>query len=165
MAQISGLTVRQHERESIELEAEFVIADELRPQIRFTPASQAKGQYVLRGSLRDLSTGGMGLTFEQFLPRMTEGTVRVFSPTPAGRSADGTPLFEVIFEHVVKVRRSYMSSHQPTYGVGVSFIDPGPDLEERVEEVLMLVRRAAVEAVRQSVQEDLEQEEQGTGDA
>ena len=161
MGQITGLTVRQHERESIELGAEFVIADELRSQIRFTPESSAKGQYVLAGSVRDLSTGGIGLTFDQYLPRMTEGTIRVFSPTAASRAADGTPVYEVIFEHVVKVRRTHMSSHAPTYAVGVSFIDPEPDLEGRIDEVLMLVGRATAEAIR----ENLKREMSGDADA
>jgi hypothetical protein len=78
----------------------------------------------------------MGLSFKHFLPRMCEGSVRVFGPKPVGIGRDGAPIHDVIFEHEVKVRRVYLSSHEPTYAVGVSFIDPEPSLEGRVSSLL-----------------------------
>ena len=40
---------------------------------------------------------------------------------PVGMRADGTPILEVAFEQRVKVRRVQMTSHEPTYFIGVSF--------------------------------------------
>lgn len=132
MPDTSGLIIRQHEREEIELSVEFVVGDGHREQVRFSPMSSAPKAYVARGKAIDLSTGGMGLTSDQFIPRMCEGTVRVFDPIPMGTGADGSPIHEIVFEHSAKVRRVSMASHDPTYALGIAFIDPEPDIEERV---------------------------------
>jgi c-di-GMP-binding flagellar brake protein YcgR len=136
MPHVSGLTIRQHERQSIELAVEVAVAEEHQQQVRFSPASGAAGCAIIRGTAVDISSGGMGLVLRQFLPRMCEGEVRIFSPTAVGRGADGAAVYEAIFEHRVKVRRVYMTSHEPTYTAGLSFVDPEPGLEERVREVL-----------------------------
>ncbi|MHC4991492.1 MAG: hypothetical protein ACYTGC_10970 [Planctomycetota bacterium] len=146
MAQASGLTVRQHERRSIERDVEVGICDEHQQQVRFSPASSAKGQTVVRGKVTDISPGGMGMTFSQFVPKMCEGQVRVFSPTPVGRGADDMPVYDTIFEHEVKIRRVYMISHEPTYAAGASFVDPEPDLSARVEEVLLAAGRQGADS-------------------
>ena len=76
----------------------------------------------------------------QFLPRMCEGTVRVYEP---GVRVDA-PL---AFEHRVKVRRVSMISHEPIYALGLSFIDPEPELEQQVGHLLRLVVQAQSEAI------------------
>ncbi len=89
----------------------------------------------------DISPGGMGFSCGQYLPRMCEGSLRVFDPMPVGNRADGTPILEVAFEQRVKVRRIQMTSHEPTYFVGVSFADPDavdPDIGNR----MMLLKQA-----------------------
>ncbi len=139
MPEASGLTVRQYERRSIAFDIEFVVADAHRGQVRFSATSAAAGQYVLRGQAADLSTGGMGLILPHFVPKMCEGTVRLYGLTPQGTTNDGSPIFDVIFEHRVKVRRIYMSSHKPLYAVGVSFVDQRPDLAQRIGELLHMV--------------------------
>ena len=61
--------------------------------------------------------------------------MRVFDPTPVGTRSDGTPILEVAFEQRVKVRRVQMTSHEPTYFIGVSFADPDqvdPDIGNRM---------------------------------
>jgi hypothetical protein len=146
MAKLSGLTVRQHERTEFELPAELVIADEHRAQVRFSSTSPAAEPHVIAARTIDISPGGMGLTVRQFLPRMCEGAVRLFDPAPIGMRSDGTPIRAVAFEHRVKVRRVRMSSHDPVYMVGLSFIDPEPDLEQRVAALQARVRDPAAAA-------------------
>jgi hypothetical protein len=139
MSQTSGLTVRQHEREAFELTVEFVVCEDHREQVRFSPMSAAPEPHVTRGTATDISPGGMGLACRHFVPRMCEGTVRVFDPKPVGTATDGTPIREVVFEHRVKVRRVALGSHEPTYAIGVAFLDPEPDIDQRVAKLLALV--------------------------
>ncbi len=137
----SGLRVRQHHRREIELPVEFVVAVEYRDQLRFSSQSSAIDDHSLRGTSVDISPGGMGFTCRQFLPRQCEGSLRVFDPMPVGMRADGTPILEVAFEQRVKVRRVQMTSHEPTYFIGVSFVEPDnvdPDIGNR----MMLLRQA-----------------------
>jgi c-di-GMP-binding flagellar brake protein YcgR len=148
MSQTSGLTVRQHEREAFELTVEFVVCEAHREQVRFSPMSSAPEPHVIRGTARDISPGGMGLVCRHFVPRMCEGTVRVFNPNPVGTAADGTPIHEVVFEHRVKVRRIALNSHEPTYAMGVAFLDPEPDIDQRVAKLLALVKGRGTNAKR-----------------
>ncbi len=135
MSSDSGLRVRQHHRREIELPVEFVVAEEYREQLRFSAKSSAINDHSLRGTSVDISPGGMGFTSRLFLPRQCEGSLRVFDPTPVGMRADGTPILEVAFEQRVKVRRVQMTSHEPTYFIGVSFAEPDgvdPDIGDRI---------------------------------
>ena len=131
----SGLRVRQHHRREIELPVEFVVAQEYRDQVRFSSQSSAIDDHSLRGTSVDISPGGMGFMCRQFLPRLCEGSLRVFDPMPVGTRADGTPILEVAFEQRVKVRRVQMTSPEPSYFVGLSFADPenvDPDIGNRM---------------------------------
>lgn len=144
MSPKSGLRVRQHHRREIELPVEFVIDTEHRTQIRFSSSSSAIDAHSVRGTTVDISPGGVGFSSRQFLPRLCEGTLRVFDPTPVGTRGDGSPILEVAFEQRVKVRRVQMTSHEPTYFIGVSFIDPDavdPDIGNR----MMLLKQNASE--------------------
>ena len=135
MSSQSGLRVRQHHRREIELPVEFIIAPEHRTQVRFGSNSSAMNDHSLRGMSVDISPGGMGFSCQQFLPRMCEGSLRVFDPLPVGARPDGTPILEVAFEQRVKVRRVQMTSHEPRYFIGVSFADPDavdPDIGNRM---------------------------------
>lgn len=136
MSQTSGLTVRQHERREIELPVEFVVAEEHRQQVRLSSSSGADDEYTLRGHSVDISVGGLGFSCRHFLPRACQGLVRVYDPAPAGEGQDGSPFLNVAFEHRVKVRRVQMTSPEPTYFIGLSFIDPDPDIEQRISSFL-----------------------------
>jgi len=136
MSQTSGLTVRQHEREGIEVPVEFLVCDEHGGQVHFSPASSASGQHAVRGKAVDISAGGMGLECRQFMPRMCEGIIRVFGPDPIGTAADGSPILETAFEHRVKVRRVYLIGRDPLYALGVAFVDPQPEIDQRIAELL-----------------------------
>ena len=141
MSSQSGLRVRQHHRREIELPVEFIVAEEYRDQVRFGSKSSAINDHSLRGTSVDISPGGMGFSCGQFLPRQCEGLLRVFDPMPIGTRDDGTPMLEVAFEQRVKVRRVQMTSHEPTYFIGVSFADPDnvdPDIGNR----MMLLKEA-----------------------
>jgi c-di-GMP-binding flagellar brake protein YcgR len=136
MPQTSGLTVRQHVRLDVELDVDFVICEEHQDQVRFGTASGAAQPHATRGTTTDMSAGGMGIFCPQFVPRMCEGSVRVFGPA-APSAPDGPGGRDVIFEHRVKVQRVWMESHDPTYALGFSFVDPDPDIEQRIREILV----------------------------
>lgn len=127
MPQSTGLTTRQHERASIELDAEFIVGEKHSGQVRFSPSSSAQNKQTARGVASDVSPGGMGLHLQQFLPRGCEGTVRIY-----GRPGGNSVWREVIFEQQVVVRRVFLESHEPQYRIGMSFADPGPGLAEQV---------------------------------
>ncbi|MHC5112894.1 MAG: PilZ domain-containing protein [Planctomycetota bacterium] len=138
MSQTSGLTIRQHAREALELRVEFVVREAHREQVRFSPMSSAPQPHVTRGTAQDISSGGMGLISEHYVPRMCEGTVRVYDPNPVTTAADGSPVYEVAFEHAVRVRRVTLASHEPTYSLGLAFIDPAPDMAQQVDRLIAL---------------------------
>lgn len=139
MTQISGLTVRQHARKDFDLAVEFVIADRHQEQVRFSPISTAKDQHAVRGRAQDISTGGLGWVCDHFLPRMCQGTIRIFDPRPVGQTPDGSPVYDVAFEHACIVRRVTMISHAPQYSIGMAFIDPEPDIEEHINRLRAMV--------------------------
>jgi c-di-GMP-binding flagellar brake protein YcgR len=135
MPEISGLTVRQHARKDFDLAIEFIIGEQHQEQVRFSPMSTAKDQHALRGRAIDISTGGMGWVCDHFVPRMCVGTVRVFDPRPVGAKPDGTPIHDVAFEHHCVIRRVTMVSHDPSYSIGVAFVEPDPNIGGRVEKL------------------------------
>jgi hypothetical protein len=145
MSSQSGLRVRQHHRREIELPVEFVIAESHRDQVRYGANSSALNEHTLHGTSVDISPGGMGFTCSEFVPRMCEGYLRVFDPMPVGAKPDGTPILEVALEQPVKVRRVQMTSEDPLYFIGVSFVDPDavdPDIGNRM---ILLKEQAADE--------------------
>ncbi len=136
MSQTSGLTIRQHERREIELPVEFVIAEEHRQQVRLSSSSGTDNQETVRGHSVDISVGGLGISSRHYLPRACKGWVRVYDPESAGEGPDGGSLLNVAFAHQVKVRRVQMTSPEPTYFIGLSFLDPDPDVGERISSFL-----------------------------
>ena len=142
MMHTSTLTTRQHAREAIDYRAEFVIAPEHRDQVKFSSTSQAVNAHTSRGRATDMSPGGIGLFLPEYLPRMTEGTVRVFSHRPTGTARDGTPIYDVVLEHRVKVRRVSLAGHEPTYALGLAFVDAEPGLPDRIDRLKAAMRAA-----------------------
>lgn len=155
MAQARGLRIRQHERWEIELPVEFVVCDEHRLQVRFSSVSSAMDDGALRGTSIDISPGGLALASRQFVPRSCEGVVRVFDTTPIGTRGDGTPILQLIFEQPAKVRRVRMLSHEPSYKVGLSFLDLDPQMEQKIAALQALTphRTTEREATRRRADE------------
>jgi c-di-GMP-binding flagellar brake protein YcgR len=129
---MSGLTLRHFERREIDLPVELVVSEAHREQVRFSAASASTGPHSIQARTIDVSSGGFGLRTRQFVPRTCEASLRVLDPNPTGRNSDGTPVFNVVFEHAVKVRRVSMTSHEPSYFIGVSFVDPEPGLDVKI---------------------------------
>jgi hypothetical protein len=138
VSQTSGLTVRQHARTGIEVPFEFIIADEHRAQVHFSPSSSALDSYTIRGKAVDISSGGMGLECRQFIPRMCEGTVRLFSPKAESSlpASAGSQAADCLFEHRAKVRRVYTIGREPTYALGVAFVNPEPVVDQQINKLL-----------------------------
>mgnify|MGYP003576764153 CR=1 FL=1 len=136
MTQTTGLTVRQFEREHVRLPIELVIAEQHAGQVRFSQSSSAAGRHMIRGLAVDISPGGMGLQCAQFLPRNCEGTVRVYEPTGTEGAVNDLPPTAVLLEHRVKVRRVFLLDREPTYAIGVAFVDLKPGIEKIVASIL-----------------------------
>lgn len=132
MAETQGLKIRRDARLEIRLPVEFEIAEPDRAQVMFSPTSGSRAAHLVAGWATDASGGGVGLLLTQFVPRLCAGVIRVFAPGSGEEAGLGEPLIE----HPVRVRRVVMRDHEPTYAVGVAFIDPDPELRDRVAEVL-----------------------------
>lgn len=150
MATNRGLTVREHERQQIEMPVEFVIDEDHRGQVRFSGASGAIDQHTVGGVTVDLSVGGLGFVAAQFLPRNTEGVVYIFEPGTPSRcikdgAAGGPPRDQAFIEHPVKVRRVWMNVRDNTYSIGLAFVNPTPKLEEQVQRLVAMFHESRVE--------------------
>ncbi len=145
VAQISGLTVRQHEREGIRVPVALEVCADHATQVQFSAASGALGQRIVRATATDISPGGMGLESRHFLPRMCEGVLRIFDPSSADPTSEaGEP--PVLFEHRVKVRRVHQISSEPSYALGVAFVDVDADFDRRVDALLNQLRARGANA-------------------
>jgi hypothetical protein len=120
----SGLTVRQHERAGIRVPVEFVVCNEHAVQVRFSPQSSAPEHHIVAATAVDISHGGLGMESRHFLPRMCEGIVRI--------SSGG----EVVLEQRAKVRRVYLTGREPRYMIGVAFLNPPGDIEQRIAAIV-----------------------------
>jgi hypothetical protein len=69
--------------------------------------------------------------------------LRLFNPAPSGVGSDGHAIHDVIFEHAVKVRRVDLTTPEPMYFIGLAFVDPEPDIDQRVTGLLHTVRGAS----------------------
>jgi len=128
MSQPDTDTIRQHERFDIDLPMAFEVCPEHREQVRFSASSSTSQPHIIHGRAVDLSLGGFGLICDQFLPRMCQGTVRIFDATSADDADSGSP----IFEHHVKVFRVSLVRQPLSYSLGTGFVDPGPDIMQKV---------------------------------
>jgi c-di-GMP-binding flagellar brake protein YcgR len=132
MATSSGLNVRQHERQGLEMPVEFVIAPPHGTQVRFSSSSSAAGPAVIRGEAMDISSGGMGVRCGHLVPRMCDGTVRILRPAGGERGEKDGSSTVAVFEHAAKVCRVTMIGREPVYAIGLAFIDADADLEQRI---------------------------------
>lgn len=146
MSKTSGLTVRQHEREGIQVPIEFVVCEEHRGQVHFSSSSSALGQHAVKGMAVDISPGGMGLELRQFIPRMCEGVVRVLLPSSIEIVGASEALRDVAFEHRAKVRRIFLTGRDPVYTVGVAFVNPGPEVDAQIAQLLACVKQLSASA-------------------
>lgn len=139
-------SARQEDRRPLALQAEFEIAPVHREQIRFSPSSNAPQRHVTVGRSIDVSPAGIGLICEQFVPRMTEGIVRLF----VGRDGDSRHQ-QPVFEQRAKIRRvSLRVTDKPSYLLGAAFLDPPKDLEKKVNQLLEQAGAAAQSAPREA---------------
>lgn len=140
MAHNNGLTVRQHQRASLNLRAEFDIAEGHQEQVCFSSMSSAPRPSMAQGAAVDISPGGVGLVLPQFLPRNCQGEVRIYASDPGMRLEEmreaSDEAEEPIFRQPVRVRRISLASHEPAYAVGAAFTAPSPELESGVQHLL-----------------------------
>lgn len=135
MATNIGLSVRQHERESIRLPVEFIVCDEHREQVRFSSSSSAGHSHVIQGMVSDISRGGLGFDCQLYLPRMCEGKVRIFDEVTTVSQIEPVPPPQPILEARVKIKRVLLQGHDLTYQIGMAFLDPPDNIEELIQNV------------------------------
>ncbi|MCZ6835902.1 MAG: PilZ domain-containing protein [Planctomycetota bacterium] len=133
MAQSTGLTVRLHERERISLPVQFTVAEEHRTQVRFATTSNVTNRQTITGIAIDLSRGGLGIECGQFLPRLCEGKIRIFDASFSDATPEALLQIEPAIEFRVKVRRTILADHEPTYTIGLAFVNPTDDLRTKVD--------------------------------
>jgi hypothetical protein len=150
MSKTSGLTVRQHEREGIQVPIEFVICEEHRAQVHFSSTSSAIGQHAVKGQAVDISPGGMGLELRQFVPRMCEGIVRVVMPATIQIEGSAELSNAILFEHRAKVRRVFLTGRDPIYTIGLAFLNPGTEVDAQIAELLQQVKQMSAKSASSS---------------
>ncbi|MGI9015038.1 MAG: PilZ domain-containing protein [Phycisphaerales bacterium] len=138
MAETGGLTIRQHVRHDLDMRVEFVIDSNHQRQVAFASSAGVVDTHTLAARTLDLSAGGAGLSSQKFLPRGCRGTLRILDPKPVSYRPDGSPVHEVMFEHRVQVRRVYLTGHEPSYFLGLTFLDPEPNLSSRIDDVFKM---------------------------
>ncbi|MEL7473684.1 MAG: PilZ domain-containing protein [Planctomycetota bacterium] len=128
MTENGDITIRRHTRDEISLRGEFVISPEHAEQVILSRGSPygAKGSIPVR--IVDISVGGLGWRSDVFLPRRCRGEIRVIV---GEHDAD-----EVVFTHVVEVRRVRMSDETPMYNIGAAFADPDEQTTAHVNELI-----------------------------
>jgi len=126
-----GLTFRRFERRRLELCARVTVDAASSAQVRLSAQTGLKEQ-GLSAVVVDVSEGGLGVRTGLFLPRKAVLHVSIF---------DG-PDGNVIFEETVRVQRVSMLDRAASYLLGTAFVERGPDLLRRVNELL---RRCGVE--------------------
>jgi len=109
------LNTRQHKRSEAQLQAQLIIDDAIREQLAFSPSSGALDSHCIRGTVADISQGGLGLASSQFLPKQCRARIRV------EREFGTTSEAATVLEENVLVRRIEMLDHGPTYLIGMSF--------------------------------------------
>ena len=129
----SGLTVRQHQRATIDLRAEFEISERCRDQVRFNPSAQGGKPWLLTGSALDVSPGGLGVRSFLFVPRQCVGTIRLLAPSDRR---------EVVFAQHAIVRRAKLLPGDQSYLLGPAFPEPGPEIAEQVSSLVEVSRTA-----------------------
>jgi c-di-GMP-binding flagellar brake protein YcgR len=82
---------------------------------------------LIQGRVVDLSHGGLGIVCDHLLPRMCEGTIRIFD-TPSEPDAECGPR---LFEHQVKVHRVGFIREPLSYALGLGFVDAQPDIMQQ----------------------------------
>jgi hypothetical protein len=127
-AQTGGLTVRRFERHELSLPVRVTVSTESPVPVRMSRASGAADGF--NASLVDLGQGGLGLESPCFLPRQAVLRVRLIP------NRDGV-LPE--FEAEVRVMRTRMSSKEPRYALGCSFVEPDAALQQSIEDVLAAI--------------------------
>lgn len=103
---------------------EFVVCAEHGVQVRFSPQSNTPDHHVLAAIAIDISPGGMGIEARNFVPRMCEGVIRINSGG------------EIVLEQRAKVRRVFLTGREPRYMIGLAFISPPQDIEQRIMDVI-----------------------------
>lgn len=123
-----GLTVRRFERHEMSLPVQVALDEQSPVTVRLGRSSGIGTSF--NASLVDLGQGGLGLESPCFLPRQCMLRVKLLADP-------GSMLPE--FEATVRVMRTRMSSKEPRYALGCSFVDPSAALQQSVEDVLAAI--------------------------
>lgn len=124
----SGLTVRRFERHTLSLPVKVTLDESCAGAVRLSRSSG--GADGFNATLVDLGQGGLRIESPRYLPRHTLLRVRLYAD-----AARELPEFRTI----VRVMRTWMTSREPSYALGCSFVDPDPQLQQTVEDVLSAI--------------------------
>ena len=80
----------------------------------------------------DISRGGLGFDSYLFLPRMCEGKVRIFDEATTVSQIEPEHPCLPILEARVKIKRVLLQGQDPSYQIGIAFLDPPDNIEGTV---------------------------------
>lgn len=132
----TDLAVRQHDRYECELRAEIGVAPASEGAVRLSrSAPGAGGRVPVR--VVDLSRGGVGINSPVLFPQTCRIALRLSVPSaePGGAA--------LVFETALRIQRATMTDRTPTYYLGTSFEEHGPDHEKSVARLMEAVRGQA----------------------
>lgn len=129
-----GLMVRRTERREVALPALVCVAPQHTTTVRLARGSGHRDGWIEAG-LVDLSTKGLGLITQVFLPRGSLVRIRLLQPGEGEAS-------NVMVDCNAKVARVIMTDRRPGYLVGVSLVD---NSEEQLRALADLIDRFAGE--------------------
>lgn len=133
-----SLTVRQHARHDVALDAELSVAPEQAQAVRFSSSAAGKNGR-LQVVLTDISEGGLGVMSTVFVPRHALMDLRVKNPAlPEGPAA---------LQMRIRVQRITMTDRRPGYLLGATFADDGPDFAARLDAFLRMLDGESPEGI------------------
>ena len=125
MAAVSGLTVRRYERHEVGLRAVLSLTGSSCHAIRFSATSETDAQ-AIEATLVDIGDGGLGVRASVMLPRGATMRVKVERLDTPG---------SMLFDAEVRLQRIVMKGREPTYLLGMAFVNQTPNLAQQVADL------------------------------
>lgn len=136
--QTDNLVVRQFERLSCSLKASMCVNPHHAGAVSLSPEiASASGTVALL--LTDVSKGGVGLRSPVFLPKGTQIDITLSDPAFVSTAFANWTL-------KTRVMRVIMSSRQPTYDLGTALIDLSTSEQNKLVDLIAIIRNKGVAA-------------------
>ncbi|MBX3356885.1 MAG: PilZ domain-containing protein [Phycisphaeraceae bacterium] len=136
------LVVRQHDRHECQVAVEVAVSSEHARKVVLS-RTVGDGAGTIQVTMVDISSGGLGLSSNVFLPKGCHLDVRLIR---ADDQAGGSKSARTIFETRVRIQRTAMVDKSPTYYIGTAFISDDPVEESQRRALMEQIRNGALSA-------------------